>query len=138
MFCESTATPPVLPPVLSQRVFDDAANGPQRCQDTLPVNDGTPVTVIRAVSCTRISASPGSFAVEASAGIVADVIFGVVSVVDVHSPILPSAKSNSVAVSDCEERVSPMNTLKHLPARLLLVRLRPPSKNSEVWRLCPT
>src|SRR5690242_13448471 len=31
-----------------------------------------------------------------------------------------------------------MKTLKHFPARLLLVRFRPPSKNSDVWRLWPT
>jgi hypothetical protein len=31
-----------------------------------------------------------------------------------------------------------MKTLKHLPARLLAVRSRPPSKNSEVRKLWPT
>ena len=65
-------------------------------------------------------------------------IDGVVVVLAVHSPSLPRAKSNSVAVRDWEERVSPMNTLKHLPPRFVRVRLRPPSKNSASWRVFPT
>src|SRR6185503_16202725 len=71
------------------------------------------------------------------AGICAEpLIDGVVVVLESHSPSLPRAKSKSVAVSDCEERVSPMNTLKHLPPRFVAVRSIPPSKNSEtrsVW-----
>src|SRR5437773_10908056 len=54
-----------------------------------------------------------------------------------HSPSLPRAKSNSVAVRDCEERVSAMNTLKHLPPRFFAVRSTPPSKNSEVRSVLP-
>src|SRR6185503_9523134 len=63
---------------------------------------------------------------------------GVVVVLELHSPSLPRAKSKSVAVRDCEERVSPMNTLKHLPPRFVFVRLRPPSKNSASRRVVPT
>ena len=65
-------------------------------------------------------------------------IDGVVSVVEPHSPITPLAKSNRVAVRDCDERVSPMKTLKQCPARPVLVRFSPPSKNCAVGRLWPT
>src|SRR5437867_5478192 len=64
-------------------------------------------------------------------------IDGVVVVLAVHSPSLPRAKSNSVAVRDWEERVSAMNTLKHLPPRFFAVRSTPPSKNSEVRSVLP-
>ena len=43
-----------------------------------------------------------------------------------------------VAVSDCDERVSPTNVLKHLPPRFSVVRSIPPSKNSDGWRVWPT
>src|SRR5204862_8130279 len=63
---------------------------------------------------------------------------GCVVIETLHSPSTPRAKSKSVAVSDWEDRVSPMNTLKQWPPRPDWVRLRPPSKNSEVRRLWPT
>src|SRR5262249_26160053 len=63
---------------------------------------------------------------------------GVVTVDDVHSPMTPLAKSNRVALSDCEERVSPMKTSKQCPARPVRDRFRPPSKNCAVGRLLPT
>ena len=62
---------------------------------------------------------------------------GVVVSDTLHSPSLPRAKSKSVAVRDCDERVSAMNTLKHLPPRFFAVRSTPPSKNSEVRSVLP-
>jgi len=64
--------------------------------------------------------------------------FGVVVVVEWHSPSEPRAKSNSVAVRDCEERVSPTKVLKHLPERPVVVRLMPPSKNSPGSSVLPS
>ena len=49
-----------------------------------------------------------------------------------HWPRTPREKSKIVAVSDVEDRVSAMNTLKHLPSSSVAVRLIPPSKNSEI------
>src|SRR4051812_4625522 len=63
---------------------------------------------------------------------------GVVTMPEPHEPDVPPAKSNRVAVSEVEERVSPMNELKHLSPSLRSVRLMPPSKNSDVRSLLPT
>ena len=131
MLADPRSTPPV-----SQVAVLFAAVGPQMWNDTEPWNEGTPATLITALSLTRTFASAGAAGIDdagASAVFVAST--GAVVVDDVHSPMLPRAKSNSVAVSDWDERVSPMKTLKHLPPRPLCVRSRPPSKNSEVTRL---
>ena len=123
---------PARTPPLPHTVVLSAANGPHRWNTTEPVKDATPFTVTCAVSVTLL--------ITPLAGICAPPgpIDGVVSVVETHSPILPLAKSNRVAVNDCEERVSPMKTLKQCPARFVLVRFSPPSKNSETRRPWPT
>jgi len=119
---EPAATPPEL-----QRVVESAANGPQRWNWTVPVKEATPLTVTAALSVTAIVALAGIG--------VGKPIDGVVTVDEVHSPIWPWAKSNSVAVGDCEERVSPMKTLKQCPPRFDFVRFSPPSKNCAVGRV---
>src|SRR5207245_758320 len=129
---------PICTPPVSHSVVDDALNGPQRWNVTDPLNVETPVTSTSALSLTSSVPEVGIVSPSAGMGVVPSDSTGVVFVVDVHSPSAPRSKSNSVAVGDCEERVSPMKTLKHLPASLDFVRLSPPSKNSEAWRVWPT
>ena len=115
MLCDETSTPPV-----SHRVVDDAANGPQRWNVRVPLTAdprhrdlGLILDLDRGVGRVGRDIEPTG----RDRG-VADWT-GFVSVVEVHSPSVPRAKSNSVAVSDCEERVSARNVLKHLPPRPL-------------------
>src|SRR5438309_9422714 len=104
MLVEPRSTPPV-----SHVAVLFAAVGPQMWNETEPVNDGTPLTVITALSLTRTLASAGAAGMDDAGGrAVLIASTGVVVVDDVHSPMLPRAKSNSVAVNDCEERVSPV------------------------------
>src|SRR5262245_13263111 len=109
----------VTPPVWQLVV--PAASGPHRLNLTVPLNWGTPNTLIVAESLLVTWALAGITVLEPASGV------GVVVVVERHSPSEPRAKSNSVAVRDCEERVSPTKVLKHLPARPVSVRLMPPS-----------
>src|SRR6266704_2793550 len=113
MFCDPRSTPP-----LSQVAVSFAAVGPQMCHEIEPLNELTPVTSITVLSLTVTLASAGSAGMDDPGGCDVSVAStGVVAVDDVHSPSLPRAKSNNVAVSDCEERVSPMKTLKQCPPR---------------------
>src|SRR5258706_5414528 len=119
-----------VPPLVQVAVELRSVPMKQRLKLYEPLHVGTPVTVSVALSVTlrgppeEISAEP--------------LIDGLVVVLEAHSPSAPRAKSKSVAVSDCEERVSPMKTLKHLPPRLVAVRSIPPSKNSEIRSVLPT
>src|SRR5262245_20550470 len=108
------------PPVW-QLAVELRASGPHRLNLTVPLNWGTPNTLIVAESLLVTWALAGITVLEPASGV------GVVVVVERHSPSERRAKSNSVAVRDCEERVSPTKVLKHLPARPVSVRLMPPS-----------
>src|SRR5207245_520960 len=116
-----TGDPTCVPLPLAQLV----APGPQRKNVMVPVGvgPGPPPVAVPAMSARSVIGS-----VEPSWRVDCD---GVVVTDAPHSPSTPRAKSNSVAVSDCEERVSPMNVLKHLPPMCAAVRFTPPSKNSE-------
>src|SRR4051812_36572199 len=101
---------PIAAPPVSHVVVDAAASGPHRWNVRLALYEDTPVTVTTALSdVDRVPDAGMTF--EVPVGV------GVVTVVEEHSPSVPSAKSKSVAVSDCDERVSPVKVLKHLPAR---------------------
>ena len=116
------------PPVSQLAVDGGGSSGPHRLNFTDPLNDGTPVTVISAESLAVTCALAGISLLPEGVG--------VVFVVDRHSPSRPREKSNSVAVSDVDERVSAMNVLKHVGAvppplsANACVMLIPPSKKS--------
>ena len=102
--------------------------GPQRKNVTVPVgvsNGLLPTTVAVSVHRGARSHGPGGRGLRRHR-------------LPAQSPSWPREKSNSVAVKDCEERVSARNVVKHLPPRSLSVRLTPPSKNSACRRLWPT
>src|SRR5712672_1609653 len=101
--------------------------GPQRWKLRVPVK--LPPVTASAAESVAVTEPPPIERLDAD---------GVVTSDDVQWPRAPPAKSNSVAVSDCEERVSPRNDWKHSLERFSAVRSTPPSKNSEAWRVVPT
>src|SRR5690242_2052190 len=87
------------------------------CQEIEPLNDGTPVTPIVALSCTATSALAGAAGIVVGGAFVWSVAStGVVLTAVWHSPIWLATKSNSVAVIDGDERVSGTPVLKQLGA----------------------
>src|SRR5262245_12703897 len=106
--------------------------GPHRKNESVPLHVSTlPVTVRSAESVTDTLPVP----IETLPPDPAD---GVVTRRESQPPSDPREKSKIVAVSDVDDRVSPMKVLKHSPPRPDVVRLIPPSKNSETRSECPT
>src|SRR5262249_7649668 len=135
MLVEPRSTP-TLPALPSHSCVLVVAVGPQMCHEIEPLNVSIPVTLTVVLSLTNTFASGGAAGMDDAGGCVLSVAStGWVDVSDLHSPRVPRAKSYSVAVSDCDERVSPTKALKHVLGIWAFVRLIPPSKNSAVWRL---
>src|SRR5690349_4658031 len=87
------------------------------CQEIEPLNEGTPVTPIVALSCTATSALAGAAGIVVGGAFVWSVAStGVVLTAVWHSPIWLATKSNSVAVIDGADRVSGTPVLKQLGA----------------------